>query len=90
MAAAPSVPSGDDRTWQVKIWIWEAEQARHKLATGAHVAEVTHGSSGHSVKYSRGQLAELDRYIRQLRNEITNSSAATVSQVRVSSSKGFE
>lgn len=54
---------------QKKLNLAEAEMALHKLVTGTKEQTVSFGS-GKSVTYTAASLAELRRYINELKDEI--------------------
>ena len=68
----------DEATLQARLEA--AEDAEHRLATGALEVEVDY--DGHAVKYARPNLGELRRYIRSLRRKLgqsgSNAGAARV------------
>lgn len=54
---------------QKKLNLAEAEMALHKLLTGTKEESVSFGA-GKSVKYTATNIAELRRYINELKDEI--------------------
>ncbi|MCP3970032.1 MAG: hypothetical protein GY717_06905 [Rhodobacteraceae bacterium] len=56
---------------QLQIWLTEAENAEHALATGQQIVSVDY--EGHSHEYGRASLPELRRHIRNLNRRLGNS-----------------
>ena len=54
---------------QKKLYLAEAEVSLHKLLTGSKEESVSFGA-GKSVKYTATNIAELRRYISELKDEI--------------------
>lgn len=55
-------------TAEKKVWLAEAELARHNLLTGQQHASVT--SEGFAATYSKQDIGRLEAYIEKLRTEI--------------------
>lgn len=54
-----------------KLWLAEAELALHRLRTGSKEEEIQFGS-GKRVKYTVVNLADLQRYIDELRDQVAD------------------
>lgn len=57
---------------QKKLRLAEAEVALHKLITGSKEASLSFGA-GKSVSYTQASLAELRRYVNELKDEIAQA-----------------
>lgn len=64
---------------QLQTWLAEAETARHKLATGGGVEEVS-SPGGDRVRFTAASLTQLDKYIASLKQQIAAAQASTSSR----------
>lgn len=66
---------------QLQTWLTEAETARHKIATGGGVEEIS-SPGGDRVRFTAASLSELDKYIASLRQQIAEAQTATTAPSR--------
>jgi hypothetical protein len=63
---------------QLQTWLTEAETARHKIAIGGGVQEIS-SPGGDRVTFTPASLEQLDKYIASLKQQIAALQPAAVS-----------